>query len=217
MSGNIDFGTRNSNVATAKLVTEKTEREVSDVTFFKDVTGRGWMKFVLDNDFVFSLPCDEMVGVAWYDQLDVFHKENAKSVYSIEFRDDRGLQQIVPKDDVIGFLDGVGPGKKQLTINMDNGFSRRGAFTYDVNKYARRKLNAVIWAISPALGLVSKDIIDGAYLRKAVVDEDGIEMSPAAIAEKFSALKVQGIRPKMICSLMVDEKGIRSVVDIERV
>lgn len=197
----------------AKQTTEPAERTLSDLDYFKDRTGRGWMSITLDRNFNLKLPCEEMISIAWYDQLDEFHKEDARKVHSIEFRDDKGLQQIIAKDDVFGFLDAVGAGKKQLTICMDNGFTRKGAFTYDANRFAVNKLRAFIWAISPALGLTIKEVVDGTTFRKVIVDEDGLEMSPGAIVERYRALCVQ---PKLVCSLTVDERGIHSIQGIKR-
>ena len=172
------------------------------------------MRMTVDKDFTFSLPGEEMIGLAWFDNEDCFHKENAQSVHSIEFRDDKGLQCIVPKEDVIGFLDGTGAGRTQLTICMDNGFTRKGAFTYDVNKAARGKLKR---AISPALGLESRDLINGAYFRKAIVDENGKEMSLMDIANRYAEVRRQGVIPKLTCRLTIDNRGIHSIEEIDRV
>ncbi len=197
----------------AKQTTEPAVRTLTDLDHFTDRTGREWMSITLDRNFNLKLPCGKMISIAWYDQEDNFHKENAQFVHSITYRNEKGLQCIVPKEDVIGFLDGVGPGMTQLTICMDNGFTRNRAFTYDANKFAVNKLRAFIWAISPALGLTIKEIVDGTDFRKVIVDEDGLEMSPGAIVERYRALAV---KPKLECSLTVDEKGIHSIQGIKR-
>ena len=216
-----DYGTRNSDVAqkTAKIVTEEATRTVTDITAYKDRTGRSWLSFEFDGDAgrLVSLPFEPMIGLRHFtvstdeNGMKHFeeHKENTAHVWSIEFEG-----KVIPKEDLFGFLERTGPDVKGLRVNMDNAFVRYMS-TYDCHESGRAKLRALIWAI-PSLGLIGRDTVAGKRLEKRIVNKDGVPMSAEDIVNIYRSLAE---RPKIRCSLTMESRmtstGMRDFYSIQ--
>lgn len=198
-------GSRNSGIK-AKIVTEPAVREVTDLTVFKDKAGHYQMRIILDNkaDQAFSLPFKEaeIIGTKHFDRV-----EDTRKLVSLEFMSEKGMT-VVSKEEIPETLNLIGPGKEvKITIENDTGTHFRcTAWTYSINGNSVKKGNAFIWAISEYLGLKIKTIVEGAGFRKAIVDEDDIEVSPKAIEELYNVCRAKGTVPRIVCSQTLEVK-----------
>lgn len=198
-------GNRNSGIK-AKIVTESAVRKLTDFVVYKDRAGHYQMRITLDDkaDQAFSLPFKEaeLIGAKHFDRI-----EDTRKLVTLEYMGEKGMT-VVAKDEIPETLNLIGPGKEvKITIENDTGTHFRcTAWTYSINGNNVRKGNALIWAISEYLGLKIKTIVEGASFRKAIVDEDDIEVSPKAIEQLYNVRKAEGIVPKIKCSLTLETK-----------